>query len=169
MNRILKVLLVIMLTIGLLITGCSAGSNQPLQVGDTAPHFKFRNLDGQSVSLSDLLGKPVLLNFWATRCPPCRKEMPYIQEVYEGWSDKGLVVLAINIGEEPSQVEKFLQSQGLSLPVLLDTKGDTIEKYGIQFIPTTFFVDKDGIIQEKVIGSFPSKAPIEKRLSKIIP
>ena len=78
-------------------------------------------------------------------------------------------MLAINIGDSPSQIEEFMQNQGLSLPVSLDTKGSVAEKYNILGIPTTFFLDKDGIIQEKIVGAFQNKAQIEKRLNKIIP
>ena len=170
----LKVILLLILTLGVIVTGCSTGSSsegpaQGTQVGNRAPNFQLRNLDGQSVSLSDLQGKGVLINFWAIRCPPCRGEMPYIQAVYDEWSDKELVVLAINIGESPSQVGEFMESQHPSLPVLLDTKQATAQKYNILAIPTTFFIDKDGIVQEKIIGAFQNKAQIEKRISKIIP
>ena len=163
----LKVVLLIILTGVLLVTGCSEPSGA--RVGEPAPGFKLQNLDGQSISLSDLRGKPVMLNFWATWCPPCRSEMPYIQEIYEEWSGKGLEVLAINIGESPSKVKEFLQSYNLSLPVLLDTKQAAARKYNVPPIPTTFFIDKDGTIQVKIIGAFPSKAAIEKNLNKIMP
>ena len=133
-----------------------------------APDFQLPNLEGQTISLSDLKGKPVLLNFWATWCGPCVSEMPYLQEIYDEWSGKGLVLLTINGGESSSKVSKFMQNQNLSLPVLLDTKQDVFRRYNIMGIPTTFFIDKDGIIQEKVIGAFPNKAEIEKRLSKIV-
>ncbi len=169
MNKVLKVIPVIILALGLIMTGCSTGSDQGSQIGNLAPDFQLHNLEGQTVSLSDLQGNPVLINFWATRCPPCVSEMPYIQAVYDEWSDRGLVVLAINIGESHSQVENFMESQGLSLPVLLDTKQDIAQKYNIQYIPTTFFIDKDGIIQDKVIGAFQNKTQIEERLSKIMP
>jgi len=149
--------------------GCSPGSAKGAEVGSLAPGFQLQGLDGQAVSLGNLLGKPVLINFWATWCPPCRSEMPYIQEIYEEWSDKGLVVLAINIGESSSTVEDFMQSQNLSFTVLLDTKQDVAQSYNITGIPATFFIDKDGIIKDKVIGAFQNKAQIENRLSEIIP
>jgi len=168
MNKILKVILLIILVSGLLITGCAGESNQVARVGMPAPNFQLKNLDGQSVSLSDLQGKPVLINFWATWCSPCIHEMPYLQQVYDEWADKGLMVLAINIGESSAQVEAFMQSHDLSLPVLLDAKQAVAQKYNIQYIPSTFFIDKDGIIQEKIVGAFPSKIAIEEKLSKII-
>jgi len=163
----LKVILLIILTLVLLVTGCSEPSGA--RVGEPAPDFKLQNLDGQYISLSDLRGKPVLLNFWATWCPPCRVEMPYLQEIFEEWSDKGLVLLTIDIGEGPSQIKEFLEANNLSLPVLLDTKKNVAQRYNITGIPTTFFIDKDGVIREKIIGAFPSKGAIEKHLNKIMP
>jgi peroxiredoxin len=78
-------------------------------------------------------------------------------------------MLAVNVGDSPSEVEQFLQNHNLSLPVLLDTKKVVAQKYSIRAIPTTFFIDKDGIIQVKVIGAFPNKAAIESRLNEIMP
>ena len=169
MNKMLTAILVMILTSGLLITGCSAGSEPTATVGKAAPDFTLQNLEGQSISLNDLKGKPVLINFWATWCGPCVFEMPYLQEIHDEWSGKGLMVLAINRGESSSKVEQFLQSNNLSLPVLLDTKLDVFRRYNIRSIPTTFFIDKDGIIQVKVIGAFPNKEAIENRVSKIMP
>jgi len=174
MNRMLTAILVLILTTGLLMPGCSSPSKpgdsaQGVEVGNLAPDFQLQNLDGQTVSLGNLRGKPVLINFWATWCPSCVSEMPYIQEIYEEWFDKGLVVLAINLGESSSKVEEFMQSHNLSFTVLLDTKQNVTQKYNFQYIPTTFFIDKDGIIQEKVIGPFQNKTQIENRLSKIMP
>ena len=167
MNKMSKVVLLIILTWVLLVTGCTEPS--VARVGGPAPDFRLENLDGKSISLSDFQGKPVLINFWATWCRPCVSEMPYIQQVHEGWSKRGLVVLAINIGESPSEVKKFLQTHNLSLPVLLDTEENAARKYNITGIPTTFFIDSDGIIQQKIIGAFPNKGAIEKYLNSIMP
>ena len=170
MNKMLTAIVVMILTSGLLITGCAAGSEPSIAtVGKAAPNFQLQNLDGQSISLSELKGKPVLVNFWATWCGPCVSEMPYIQEIYGEWSGKGLVVLTINIGDSSSEAEQFLQDHNLSLPVLLDTNKAVAQRYNIRGIPTTFFIDKDGIIQVKVIGAFPNKEAIENRVSKIMP
>jgi len=169
MNKLLAAILVTIVTTGLLITGCTAGSEPIATVGKAAPNFELQNLDGQLISLSSLKGKPVLVNFWATWCGPCVSEMPYLQEIHEDWSDSGLMVLAINTGDSASEAEQFLQDHNLSLPVLLDTKNVVAPKYGIRYIPTTFFIDKDGIVRNKVIGAFPSKAAIESRLDEIVP
>ena len=180
MTKVPKAILPVILTLVLLLAGCFAGPEPPdgksptalvegTQAGDRAPDFQLQNLDGQTVSLGNLQGKPVLINFWATWCSPCRSEMPYIQEIYEEWADKGLVVLAINIGENSAKAEEFMQNYNLSFTVLLDTKQDVAQRYNISGIPTTFFIDKDGIIQDKVIGAFQNKTQIETRLSKIMP
>jgi len=172
MNKLLRAILVItlasVLTTGFTMAGCSSNSTPPT-VGNLAPDFQFYNPEEEPVSLSDLRGKPVMLNFWATWCGPCVSEMPYLQQVYEEWSDKGLVLLAINKGEPPSKVKEFLQNHNLSLPVLLDTKQVISQKYSIRAIPTTFFIDKEGIIQVVRIGAFPNKEAIESDLNKIMP
>ncbi len=182
MNKVPKAILSVILTLVLLLAGCFAGP-EPLdgesptapvegtQVGNLAPDFQLQSLDGQTVSLGNLRGKPVLINFWATRCPSCVSEMPYIQEVFEDkeWLDKGLVILAVDIGESPSTVENFMQNHNLSFTVLLDIKQDVARRYNITGTPTTFFIDKDGIIQDKVIDAFQNKTQIENRVSKIIP
>jgi peroxiredoxin len=169
MNKMLKVILPIILILGLSITGCAAESESAeAKVGQPAPNFQLKNLDGESVSLKDLKGKPVLLNFWSTRCNPCVREMPFLQEIYDEWSSKGLILLAINIGDGPSAIKGFLQDHNLALPVLLDIEGTLAQRYNIIGIPTTFFIDTDGVIQEKIIGAFPNKAEIEKRLPKIV-
>ena len=173
-NRLLKVMLVIILTSGLLIAGCSADSGpedsgQAPQVGKLAPDFQFKDVDGQSVFLSDLQGNPVLINFWASWCYPCIYEMPFLQEVYEEWSGQGLVMLAINKGESLSTVNDFLQSGNFSFPVLLDINQYVALEYNAWNIPTTFFIDKDGMIQAIKVGPFLSKAEIEMMLSAIIP
>ena len=109
-----------------------------------------------------------MLNFWASWCGPCRAEMPYIQQIYDEWQDKGLVLLTINVRESASTARQFMQSNNLSFPVLLDTNGNVTQMYNFRGIPTTFFIDEDGIIQARRVGSFSSKQQIEDRLSKII-
>ncbi len=178
MKRLILVILPTILVTVLLSVGCSAGFEQAgseqsapaaPQVDKLAPDFQLPNLDGQIISLSDLRGKPVLINFWATWCPPCREEMPYLQQIYDEWSSKGLVLLTIDIGETPAQIKEFMQNNNLSLPVLLDATKSVAQRYNITGIPTTFLIDKNGVIRAKIIGSFPSAEAIEKELSKIMP
>jgi len=140
-----------------------------IHVGNLAPDFQLPNLDRESVSLYGLRGEPVMLNFWTTWCAPCRIEMPYLQGIHEEYSEQGLILLAINIGESSSAVEDFLQSRGYSFPVLLDTSGVVAQQYGALNIPTTYFIDEDGVIQSKRIGPFSGKGEIESELAKIMP
>jgi cytochrome c biogenesis protein CcmG/thiol:disulfide interchange protein DsbE len=165
MNKMLTAILVMLIVLSFTATACQ--SEAP-EIGKPAPDFQLNTLDGQTVTLSELRGIPVLVNFWTTWCDPCRSEMPYLQQVYEEWQEKGLVLLAINIGESPSQVAMFMQSQGLSLPVLLDSEENIAVMYNVRAIPTTFFIDEDGIIQHITTGAFRSKEAIESILSQLM-
>ncbi|OGO39620.1 MAG: hypothetical protein A2147_09870 [Chloroflexi bacterium RBG_16_57_8] len=138
------------------------------QVGYLAPGFQLKDLDGKTVSLRELSGRPVMLNFWASWCGPCRVEMPYLQQTYDRWRDKGLVLMTINLREPASTARQFMQEGKYSLPVLLDANGDVANRYNVTAIPTTFFVSGDGVIQERKIGSFPSVEAIEDSLGKIM-
>ena len=168
MRQTFKVMLLLILASGILVTGCSTSVEAP-EIGKAAPSFQLTDINGQSVSLSDFQGKPVLLNFWATWCGPCRMEMPYIQEVYDEWSEQGLVLLAVNIREGLTTVEEFMRDYNLSFPVLLDMEGNVAEKYSVGGIPTTYFIDSDGIIRDMQIGAFRSVAEIEDILSRVFP
>ena len=168
MRQTFRVMLLIILASGILATGCAAPAEAP-EIGKVAPSFQLTDIDGQSISLSDFRGEPVLLNFWATWCGPCRMEMPYIQEVYDERSELGLVILAINIGESLTTVEEFMQDYNLSFPVLLDMEGKVAEQYNIRGIPATYFIDSDGIIRDMQIGAFRSVAEIEDILSRVFP
>ena len=171
MGKAIKTMLAILLVSAFflgLVAGCSADSapTQAPLVGSLAPDFQLPDLDGQAVSLSDFRGKPVLINFWASWCGPCLYEMPYIQEVFEDeeWSDKGLIILAVNLGEDPPVVTKFMAAYGFSFPVLLDVKQVVAQEYNIRGIPASFFIDKGGIIRDIKIGAFSGKPEIEWRL-----
>jgi len=168
MKQALKVMLLAVLASGLLVSGCSTPVEAP-KIGKPAPSFELTDISGKPVSLSDFQGKPVVLNFWATWCAPCRFEMPYIQEVHDRWAEHGLIMLTVNIGESRSRVETFLQNNNLSLPVLLDLDAEVAERYNIQGIPTTYFIDGKGIIRDRQIGAFRSVAEIEDKLSTIPP
>ncbi len=173
MHKTLPIMLIVTLVSAMLVSGCTAGSGssnpESATVGQPAPDFKLQNLDGESVSLSDFKGKTVLVNFWASWCGPCRFEMPFLQGIYDEWSEQELVLLTVNVGESPAQAKDFMEELDLSFPVLLDTEEAVARMYSIAAIPTTFFIDKDGVIQKKIIGAFSSKAQIESELSKIIP
>jgi len=146
-------------------TGCvSTGTI----VGNKAPGFQLQDLEGNTVSLGKFRGSPVMLNFWATWCPPCRMEMPFIQEIHEEGSYMGLVILAVNVGEGHTLVSSFMQYYDYTIPVLLDTSRLITQKYNVGAYPTTFFIDGNGIIQDKVIGAFPSKENLEQYIESFV-
>ncbi len=171
MKKKLTAILAILLALGLVATSCQCATNGgtagPPEVGKLAPDLQLNTLDGQSIALSELKGTPVLLNFWATWCGPCRHEMPFLQQIYDERPEETLVLLTINIQESSSQVAQFMQSEGFSFTVLLDSNGNVAQRYNIHGIPTTFFIDKDGVIQEIKIGAFQSKADIETILNRL--
>lgn len=121
------------------------------RVNFAAPDFSAATLDGRTVALRDLRGKTVLVNFWATWCPPCRAEMPTIQSVYAAHPD-GLTVLAIDEVEAPGVVRDFVGSLGLGYPILLDADGSIGQQFRVQGLPTSYFIDRDGIIRAANLG-----------------
>lgn len=142
------------------------------QVGNLAPDFQLNNLEGKPVSLSDFRSKPILLNFWTTYCPFCQAERPLMQQIYDEWQSKGLVVLTIDIfgfraTETAENLASFMQSNNYSFPVLLDVNHEVTISYNIRATPTTFLIDKNGIIREVSVGSF-SKASLEESLNKLL-
>ena len=174
MNRLFRITMVVILALisvsALVMTGCSGSTpDQGPEIGKLAPDFELSNLDGQVVSLSDFRGKPVFLNFWATWCGPCRFEMPFIQEMYEGLSSEELVILAVNVREDPAKVREFVETFGFTFPVLLATSAEVPLAYNIRGIPATFFIDENGIIQDIKIGAFSSEVEIASRLKNIMP
>lgn len=115
--------------------------------------FKLKDLEGKELSLSDLKGKKVFLNFWATWCPPCKAEMPEIEELYQETKDSDLVIVAIEIGEPLDTVKSFIDSNKYNFKVLLDLNQNVASQYGITSIPTSYFIDVDGNIISKSLGA----------------
>ncbi|WP_410489349.1 peroxiredoxin family protein [Bacillus sp. DTU_2020_1000418_1_SI_GHA_SEK_038] len=122
-----------------------------LKVGLKAPDFELKNLEGETVRLSDYKGKKVILNFWATWCPPCKAEMPAMQNFYEEVDDE-IVILAINIDPE-YDVAGFAKEMDIHFPILLDDKDEVNTAYKILTIPTTFFINEKGIITHKHLSA----------------
>ncbi len=132
----------------------------PIQVGLPAPNFTFPDLNGQKVSLFDHRGKVVLVNVWATWCPPCRDEMPSMQKLYERFKGKNFEILAVSIDFKGRDiVAPFMQELNLTFPALLDPNGSMKRLYGITGVPESFIIDKDGIVVEKIIGPLDWATP----------
>lgn len=121
-----------------------------IEVGKKAADFTLKNLKGQEVSLSDYEGKIVLLNFWTTTCPFCIQEMPDMQKLSD--ENEDLVVLAVDVMEDEEKVRTYIEEGGYDFEVILDEKGDLAKTYLISAYPTTYFVDKEGILLGRVPG-----------------
>lgn len=133
-----------------------------------APDFTLHNLDGEEVSLSDFRGHPVLLNFWASWCGPCRVEMPHLNQVAQEWDKRGLVVLTINAGDSSAKAREFMEDNKLTFPALLDVDGSVFRSYGVYSIPVTFFIDEEGFAIARRIGAYLSVEQIEDDLRQML-
>jgi len=140
------------------------------QQGFLAPDFELQTIAGETVKLSDLRGQAVLVNLWATWCPPCRAEMPAIEKVYNEYKDEGLVVLAINMTYQDTQsnIAPFVAEYDLTFPILLDQTGSVGSAYQLRSLPSSFFINRDGIINEVVIGGPMAEALLRTRVEEIL-
>jgi len=160
-GQVRRRLLITLVGAVVLLTGRPAWAKDPLfeamavvHVGreTPAPEFSLPTPEGKTISLAQLRGQVVFLNFWATWCPPCRVEMPSMERLYGEFKDAGLIVLAVDMGESARQVARFMKEFRLSFPALLDTNSDVSNRYGVRGLPTTFLVDRSGRIVGVAIG-----------------
>ncbi len=114
---------------------------------NTAPDFTLKSKDGKNVRLSDYRGQVVLLNFWASWCGPCRQEMPILDEINNRYKSLGFTVLGVNLDAKSSKAIGYLKDTPVTFPVLYDPKGDVSNKYGVQAMPSTVIIDKDGKVR----------------------
>jgi peroxiredoxin len=133
-----------------------SNAGKGLAKGDSAPDFELTTLEGEKVKLSDYKGQKVILNFWATWCPPCKAEMPHMQKYYEKNADKENVeILAVNLtsmDEGKDAVQAFVDGYELTFPIPLDEDGEIGEEYRAFTIPTTYMIDTEGEIRHKIVG-----------------
>lgn len=120
--------------------------------GQAAPVLQALDLQGKVWRLSELRGRAVVLNFWATWCPPCRAEMPSLQQLAEIYGPEKLVVLAVNVSEGPRRINQYVQASGLTLPVLLDANGEIARQWGANVLPTTILIDAAGRPRQRLRG-----------------
>ncbi len=132
-----------------------------------APDFSWQNADGKIVHLSDLRGKVVLIDFWATWCGPCRMTIPHVEAIYNKFKDKGVVVIGVNLDNKANRqkVEQFIKEKGITYLVISDPNGAVASQYGATSIPRFFFIDKHGRIAKMVVGYNPN---MEKTFSEEI-
>lgn len=158
-------ILLVIMAVGLLCACDQGGSGQEAKsakvaVGETAPDFTLQNMQGEKVTLSDLRGQVVLVNFWATWCPPCRQEMPSMEELYQHFEGKEFEMLAINVEEDgPDAVAEFLDDKTHSFPILFDEDAQVRRQYKVSKYPETFVVDRDGTVVEHIVGAIDWMQP----------
>ncbi|MEE9513791.1 MAG: TlpA disulfide reductase family protein [Anaerolineales bacterium] len=140
------------------------------RVGFLAPDFTLESLSGDQISLSDMRGKAIVLNLWASWCPPCREEMPALQRVYQENHERGLEVLAVNMTAQDNiaAVEDFVQEFNLTFPILLDTGGEVGNAYLMRALPTTFFIDQKGVVQRVIVGGPMSEVTLQSTVEQLL-
>lgn len=122
--------------------------------GNLAPDFLLETLEGDEIRLSDLRGEGVIVNMWATWCPPCRREMPQFVAAYDRYREQGLEIVAVNVQESESVIRPFVDDFGVDFPVALDRRGDVSEEYRVIGLPTTYFIDREGVVRDVFEGPF---------------
>lgn len=134
-----------------------------------APDFALQDTSGQVIRLSDLRGRPVLVNIWASWCGPCRAEMPAMQRLYKDYHDRGFEILAVNSTSEdsPEKAIAFANDLGLTFPILFDFQGEVARLYKAQALPSSFFIDPQGIIQEVVVGGPMAESLLRVRVDRL--
>lgn len=150
--------LVLICFLALVISGCGQGGTG-LKVGDMAPDFTLVDRQGKAWTLSQLKGQVVFINFWATWCPPCLKEMPSMQKLHTILPDDKFKMLAILNNDKPVLADFVATQNGITIPILDDSQNIVGAKYGLTGLPETYVVDKQGIIREKHIGPAQWDAP----------
>ncbi|ADL11561.1 TlpA family protein disulfide reductase [Acetohalobium arabaticum] len=161
MKKVQKELILTLFLVGiLLLVGCTQtelrekASDVPIKpkVDFKAPDFTLTDLNGKKVKLSDFKGQVVFLNFWATWCPPCRAEMPHIQEIHQEKGNK-VKVLAVNVKESPKKVKEFMEKNGYNFTVLMDKTGEVANDYLVRGIPKTLIINQERVITTEHVGS----------------
>jgi peroxiredoxin len=146
----------------IILVGFLGMASRPPLLGSPAPEIALEDLQGHQVRLSDLRGKVVLLNFWATWCKPCKEEMPAMQASYDKLRDKGFVVLAVNELEDTERVADHIRTHQHTFPVVMDHSNKVANRYGVVGLPASFLIDPQGIVRERIAGSLLTESKIEE-------
>lgn len=155
-----------------LVTNLSGEKDTSYDIGDAAPNFELTqvnpNNDTEKVNLSELKGKGVMLNFWGTWCAPCKEEMPYMEDLYPEYKEKGIEIVAVNLDQSKLKIEHFINDFDLTFPVPHDVRDEVRELYGVGPLPSTIFINPDGVIDDIVIGALTLDR-LEAHLKEIQP
>lgn len=138
--------------------------------GFLAPDFSLTTASGGTITLSELRGRPLIINLWASWCTPCRAEMPAMDSVYNQYKDQGFTILGVNVTsqDDPAKAAAFVEEMGLTFPILFDFQGEVSRLYKSSALPTSFFVDKNGVIQRVVVGGPMSEALLRIRVEELL-
>ena len=150
----------------IVLSGLLGMAARPPLIGSPAPEIVLKDLQGRAVKLSDLRGKVVLVNFWATWCKPCKEEMPAMQASYDKLRDKGFVVLAVNELEDTARVAEHIRTHGHTFEVVMDHNNQVANMYGVVGLPASFLIDPQGIVRERISGSLLTESRIEEMVKK---
>ena len=164
-HKWLKIMLMGLGLFGLLSISACAKSSEP----QYAPEFTLQSVDGTNVDLKDFRHRPIMLTFWRINCSACQFQMPFTEELFNKWSADSLIVLTINVGDRATDVKDYMDSRNVNYPVLLDSQGQVAGSYGLVGVPTTFFIDGDGLLQAYQIGAFQSENAMERAIKKAFP
>lgn len=157
---------VVLLSLILFVDLASAAKNPVLK---PAADFTVKSLSGKNIKLSEQRGRVVILNFWATWCTPCKKELPYFNDLYKKYRGVGLQVLGVNIDKGISEVKRMSQDFNLAFPILLDPKGKISDLYLVRSMPTTYVIGKDGMVHHVHWGFGPDEpARYEKEIKALL-
>ncbi len=173
-----KIIAAVLLPLGLLwifisstMPGINSNENTSApQIGFKAPEFTLLNSDGEEVRLSDLEGQVVMVNFWASWCGPCTREMPAMQSVYSDYQEQSFEILAVNttFQDQRSAADQFVEDNQLSFPILFDITGGTSREYNLYSTPMSFFIDADGIIRNIIPGGPISEASLISNIETLL-
>lgn len=148
----------------LILIGLFGMAGRPPLVGSPAPEIALKDLQGHEIKLSELHGKVVLLNFWATWCKPCKEEMPAMQASYDKLRDQGFVVLAVNELEDVEKVAEHIRTHRHTFLVVMDHDNRVANRYGVVGLPASFLIDRQGIVREHIFGNLLT----EERIAELV-
>ncbi|MCY7769800.1 thiol-disulfide oxidoreductase ResA [Bacillus haynesii] len=151
------ILLVLLAALGYTLYSAVFQNTESVAVGEKAPNFSLEDVDGNRLKLDELKGKGVFLNFWGTWCEPCKREFPYMANQYKVFKDKGVEIVAVNVGESNLAVRNFMKDHGVNFPVVLDKDRQVLNAYDVTPLPTTFLINPDGEIVKVVTGEMTER------------
>lgn len=151
-----------------LYTNFTKDKNDSLQKGNEAPNFVLTDMEGKEHKLSDYKGQGVFLNFWGTYCKPCEYEMPYMESQYQTYKDKGVEILAVNVGESEYSVNEYAAKHNLTFPIMIDKGREVENAYRVDILPVTFLIDKEGTVIDIITGALTEEI-IQKHMERIKP